>query len=67
MFRHRAANWDADIARHTLYAASATAIVICLAGIAIKPALAAAIAFLAGHVVAAALALRALRQHPGQR
>jgi O-antigen/teichoic acid export membrane protein len=62
MFRHRAANWDADIARRMLYAASATAIAICLAGIAIKPALAAAIAFLTGHLVAAVLALRALRR-----
>ncbi|HEY9546235.1 MAG TPA: hypothetical protein VIR56_09505 [Solimonas sp.] len=62
MFRHRAANWDADIARKIVYAASATAIVICLAGVAIEPALAAAVAFLAGHIVAAAMALRVLRQ-----
>lgn len=64
MFRHRAANWNADIARKVLYAASATSIVVCLAGVAIKPALAAALAFLAGHVVAAALGVAALRRPP---
>src|SRR3546814_19535330 len=62
MFRHRAANWDADIARKIVYAASATAIVICLAGVAIETALAAAVAFLSAHTVAAAMALRVLRQ-----
>ncbi|NGY05628.1 hypothetical protein [Solimonas terrae] len=62
LFRYRAANWDATIARQTLYAASATAIVICLAGVAIQPALAAAVAFLAGQIVAAAMGLRALQR-----
>lgn len=64
LFRYRAANWDAAIARRTLYAASGTALLVCLAGMPLAPALSAAAAMLAGQLVAATLGFVSLRRPP---